>query len=127
MKTTLALFGEAEKGLYDTAHLCHNVEEMYHYLGNKTTKGLSLATQGINHGYDILYFRVKEEGYSLDDYFFGLQFLNTHINDLSLSALSLPGVGDLYVIEAARSLCQKYQCLLLVSDQDLYDLITYSR
>lgn len=126
MKTTLALFGEAEKGSYDTAYFCHFIEDVYRYLGNKKTKGLSLATQGLTHGYDILYFRVQEEGYSLDDYFFGLQFLNAHTESLQLAALALPGVGDLYVIEAVRSLCQKYHCLLLVSDQDLYDLVTYS-
>lgn len=126
MKSTFALFGEAEKGDYNKALLCHSQEDIDLYLGQKTP-GISLATQALSHGYDVLFFRVKEEGFSIDNYVFGLHFLNTNAQTFNLVAISLLGVGDFYVIEAARSLCQKYHCFLFISDKDLYDLATYSK
>ncbi|WP_348663411.1 hypothetical protein [Chlamydia vaughanii] len=130
MKLTIALFGEAEKGSYDTAYLCRSASDLYDHLGcgSATTKsGISLAIQALMYDYNVLYFRVKEEGYCVDSYFFGLHFLNTQTTLKNIIAMGLPGVGDQHIIEASKSLCQKYKSFLLFFEQDLYDLLTFNK
>lgn len=127
MRNIIALFGEAEKGRFDVAHFCHSLTDLYDQLGEGTTSlaGISLAAQALMYQYDVLFFRIKEEGFHIDSYFFGLHFLNTQTHLKQLAAIILPGVGDQYIIEASRLLCQKHHSLLLFLDQDLYDLLTY--
>ncbi|AHK63615.1 hypothetical protein BOKEGFJH_00736 [Chlamydia avium] len=130
MKFTIALFGEAEKGSYDVAYLCHSAADLYDHLGSSqkiTKSGISLAIQALMYNYDVLYFRVREEGYCVDSYFFGLHFLNTQTTLKNIIAMGLPGVGDQYLIEASKSLCQKYKSLLLFFEQDFYDLLTFNK
>ncbi|ANG66042.1 hypothetical protein [Chlamydia gallinacea] len=130
MKSTIALFGEAEKGSYDVAYLCRSTADLYDHLGSDptTTKsGISLAIQALMYNYNVLYFRVKEEGYCVDSYFFGLHFLNTQTTLKNIIAMGLPGVGDQHLIEASKSLCEKYKSLLLLFEQDLYDLLTFNK
>ncbi|SGA10320.1 hypothetical protein [Chlamydia abortus] len=130
MKLTIALFGEAEKGSYDTAYLCRSTTELYDHLGNgaATTKsGIALAIQALMYNYNVLYFRVREEGYCIDSYFFGLHFLNTQTTLKNITAMGLPGVGDQHIIEASKSLCRKYKSFLLFFEQDLYDLLTFNK
>ncbi|EPP34827.1 hypothetical protein CP10139811_0721 [Chlamydia ibidis] len=128
MKSTIALFGEAERGSYDTAYLCCSIGDLYDYLGSGSNSlGITLAIQALMYQYDVLYFRVEEEGYGIDSYFYGLHFLNTQTSLKNIIAIALPGVGDQSIIEASRSLCQKHGSLLLFQEQDLYDLLTFSR
>lgn len=130
MKPTVALFGEAEKGSYDTAYLCRDITNLYDYLGcepSKTKSGLFLAIQALMYDYNVLYFRVQEEGYCVDSYFFGLHFLNTQNTLKNVVAIGLPGVGDQYIIEASKNLCQKYKSHLLFFEKDLYDLLTFNK
>ncbi|ANH78580.1 hypothetical protein [Candidatus Chlamydia sanziniae] len=125
MKSTVALFGEAEKGNYDTAYFCRSLVDLYDYLGDvNNSAGLTLAVKTLMYDYNVMYFRVREEGYCVDSYFFGLHFLNTQTTLKNIIAIALPGVGDQHIIEASRSLCKKYKSLLLFLDCDLYDLLT---
>ncbi len=125
MKPTIVVFGESEKGLYDTAYVCNSVSDLYEHLGDGKS-GISLAIQALMYNYSVIFFKVEEEGYSIDSYFFGLHFLNSQAAINYIVALALPGVGDRYVIEASYSLCRKYHCILLFRNHDLYDLLTYT-
>lgn len=127
MKFTVAVFGEAEKGSFESAYLCSSLTDLYNNFGHgrDSPSGISLAVQAIMQGYDILFFRVKEEGFFIDSYFFGLHFLNTQTSLTNIIALALPGVGDFNIIEASLALCRKLKSLLLFSDQDLYDFLTF--
>lgn len=130
MKFTIALFGEAEKGSYEVAYLCRSTADLYDHLGASlaTAKsGIFLAIQALMYNYNVLYFRVREEGYCVDSYFFGLHFLNTQTTLKNIIAMGLPGVGDQHLIEASKSLCQKYKSFLLLFEQDLYDLLTFNK
>ncbi|WP_201456456.1 hypothetical protein [Chlamydia sp. 17-3921] len=127
MKSTIALFGEAEKGSYDIAYLCRNLTDLHDHLGETNCEGITLAIKTLMHDFNVMYFRVKEEGYCIDSYFFGFHFLNTQTTLKNIIAIALPGVGDQNIIEASLSLCQKYKSLLLISNQDFYDLLTFNQ
>ena len=126
MKPAVALFGEAEKGSYDTAYYCRCLVDLHHYLGDINGRGMTIAIKSLLHDVNVVYFRVKEEGYCIDSYLFGLHFLNTQTTLNNIIAIALPGVGDQHIIEASLSLCQKHKSLLLFSDQDFYDLLTFN-
>ncbi|BAA98987.1 hypothetical protein [Chlamydia pneumoniae] len=127
MKFTVALFGEAEKGSYDTAYFCRSLVDLHNYLGDVSSPGITLAIKTLLSDYNVVYFRVREEGYCVDSYFFGLHFLNTQATLKNIIAIGLPGVGNQHIIEASRSLCQKHNSLLLFFDHDLYDLLTFNQ
>ncbi|MEG0037171.1 MAG: hypothetical protein RSB82_00480 [Victivallaceae bacterium] len=124
MKPAIALFGEAEKGNYDAAYLCHDLIDLCSYLGQKESNGLFLAIRSLMYDYSVIYFRVKEEGFSTENYFFGLHFLKTQSSLRNIIALGLPGVGDREIIDASCSICHKYGSLLICSETDFYDLLT---
>ncbi|SPN73893.1 hypothetical protein C10C_0750 [Chlamydia serpentis] len=127
MKFTIALFGEAQKGNYDTVYFCRSLIDLYNYLGDANSPGITLAIRALLSNYNVMYFRVREEGYCVDSYFFGLHFLNAQTTQKNIIAIGLPGVGNQHIIEASRSLCQKHKSLLLFFDQDLYDLLTFNQ
>lgn len=124
MRPAIALFGEAEKGNYEAAYLCHDLIDLSNYLGQKESMGIYLAIRSLMYNYSIIYFRVKEEGYSTENYFFGLHFLRTQSSFQNIVALGLPGVGDQDILEASCSICHKYRSLLICSETDFYDLLT---
>ncbi|MDD6309452.1 MAG: hypothetical protein PUA53_00235 [Chlamydia suis] len=127
MKFTVAVFGEAEKGSFDAGYLCSSLTDLHTNLGHgrDSPSGISLAVRAIMQGYNILFFRVKEEGFFIDSYFFGLHFLSTQSPPTNIIALALPGVGDYNIIEASLALCRRLKSILLFSDQDLYDFLTF--
>src|SRR5438128_2435457 len=97
-----ALFGEAEKGNLETAYYCRTLEELFQHLGEppNETHGLFFAVQTLLYGRQVVYFRVREEGISVQDYFFGLHLLRDCTSTLlHLQALYLPGVGTRELID----------------------------
>ncbi|WP_213358227.1 hypothetical protein [Chlamydiifrater phoenicopteri] len=125
MRPTVALFGEAGKGCFDAAYLCHTPMDLCTHLGHSNSCGISLAIKTLMYNYSVVYFRVKEEGYSIEHYFYGIHFLNTQNSIKNIIAIALPGVGDDNIIEALCSTCKRYSSLLLFSEKDLYDLFTF--
>lgn len=125
----IALFGEAEKGELRTAYLCQSLEELSNFLGNppRESHGLYMAVQLLLHNYHIIYFRVREEGYSLADYKDGLRLLQDKPRNLGVSALCLPGVGQSEIIEESARICLALHSLLIMSEKDLYDYLTDSK
>ena len=125
--SVVALFGEAEKGSLDTVYFCRSLDDLYQYLGEppKDARGLHFAVQTLLYGTNILYFRVREEGISLDDYLFGFRLLrDIHTPVITLQALFLPGVGSSELIEEGISLCRRHSSLLIIREADFYDYMT---
>ena len=125
---TVVLFGESEKGEYHTAYFCHTLSQLMQNLGNPPdgSRGLYFAVQALMFKRSLLYFRVKEEGFSTDEYFQGLKLLKNQELIPNLIALCLPGVGDSEIINEGSSICESYNSVLVTTEADLYDYLTES-
>ena len=126
---TLALFGEAEKGTFRKPHLFRSLPQVMESLGNPPpeSRGLFFAVQAMMYNYDLIFFRVEEEGFSYQDYFSGLKTMEKEDLFNNLSAICLPGVGDSEIIDAVMPLCQHHQSIFITSEADLYDYLTTYR
>jgi hypothetical protein len=128
MVYTVALFGEAERGDYRTAYFFHELSQLEENLGNppEGSQGIHFAIQTLLYNQQLIYFRVEEEGFSLEDYTSGLRFLRNKNLIPNLDALFLPGVGNRKIIEAAESVRADHNSLLIITEADLYDYLTDS-
>lgn len=126
MKQPIALFGEAEKGNRETCFSVGSLTQLNAQLGHppQDSRGIFFAIQFLLYEYDIVYFRVKEEGFSTKDYFRGFKLLLNDKQACRLGAICLPGVGDTQIMQAVTSICQFHQCLLIITEEDLYDYLT---
>jgi hypothetical protein len=125
---TIALFGEAEKGDYSKAYYCQTLPQMLDCLGNPPpeSKGLYFAVQSILLDYSVLFFRVREEGFSQQDYFLGLAFLKKQKLFTRIMGICAPGVGNGEIINEILPICHNYRSILITSEADLYDYLTAS-
>lgn len=124
---TIALFGEAQKGEFQTAYYCKNLAQLCDLLGEPPSReslGLHFAIQALMYERGVIFFRVREEGFSTHDYLFGLNFLENKDLFPHISALCLPGVGSSEIIEATEPVCALYNSILMFTEQDLYDYLT---
>lgn len=124
---TVALFGEAQKGNFRTGYYCTTLTQLSEFLGeppSKECRGLALAVQTLLYERGVLYFRVREEGFSTPDYLSGIGLLLNGTNCPPFSAICMPGVGNSEVIEATNSLCHSRKIFLIFNEQDLYDYLT---
>lgn len=122
----IALFGEAEKGEFNTAYFCNELAQLVDFLGNPPAEshGLYFAVQALHYGRQIIFIRVKEEGFSRPDYEYGLQLLHSQRLISPISAIALPGVGDEYIFKAAEPICILHHSILLTTEADLFDFLT---
>lgn len=125
-KTTIFLFGAAERGELCTPLCLTSLEQVLDILGNppENTEGIRYAVQALLYQQNLIYFRVAEEGFSTEDYIQGLRILKQKNLQTPLTAIGMPGVGDEEIIQAAIPICHLYQSVLLVSEKDLYDYLT---
>ena len=123
---TIALFGEAERGEFQTAYFCQSLEELDEYFGNPppASKGLYYAVQALLFKRQLIFFRVQEEGYSTQDYLTGVQLLEQQEIIPHLDAICIPGVGDQQVIDALQPLFIHYHSILITNESDFYDYLT---
>lgn len=126
---TVALFGEAEKGEYRTAYLLRTLPQLVEYLGNPPpdSQGLYYAVQALLYKRQLIFFRVKEEGFSYTDYFSGLKVLQKQNIFSNITAICLPGVGDSEIIQAITPICSMYNSILITNEADLYDYLYQTR
>lgn len=127
MQYTVALFGETEKGNLNCAYHCRDLAELAHHLGeppHSECQGLQFAIQSLLYNCPVIFFRVMEEGFSQEDYLFGLQCLKEGKKFPKITALGLPGVGDRAIIEATTPLCASHKSILILTERDLYDYLT---
>lgn len=125
--SVIALFGEAQKGKLEQAYYCQSLRELFEYLGEppEDAQGLFFAIQTLLFGKPLLYFRVRQEGVSLQDYHYGLQLLNElKPSFIHLQALCLPRCSSSQVIDESITLCKKKGSLLIVQEADFYDYMT---
>lgn len=123
---TIALFGEAEKGAFRTAYYCHNLIQLADNFGEPPadSMGLEFAVQTLLFNRGLIFFRVHEEGFSIQDYLLGLRYLENKEQIPNITAICLPGVGSHQIIEATTNVCNSHSSFLIVSERDLYDYLT---
>ncbi len=126
MRHTLFLFGEAEKGDLCTPLLFRSLPELADRLGNppEESEGILYAVQALLYERELIFFRIREEGFSHTDYMRGLHYLESKEAFPALSGICMPGVGSRELIEAAKPLCDLHQSCLIISEKDLYDYLT---
>jgi hypothetical protein len=130
MDITIALFGEAGRGEFQTAYYCKTLEQLCSFLGEPPSKdslGLEFAIQALLYQRSVVYFRVHEEGFSTQDYLKGFTFLEKKELFPALSAICLPGVGNSQIIEATHPICNIHRSFLVLTEKDLYDYFTCSQ
>ena len=129
MRHTIFLFGEAEKGEFCLPMHCRSLPQLAETFGNPPQESLGLlyGVQALLFQRELIYFRVKEEGFSTQDYIKGLKLLKNQEAFRHITAICMPGVGDAALIEKTASLCQVYQSLLITTEKDLYDYLTHIR
>jgi hypothetical protein len=127
MELTIALFGEAQRGEFQTAHYCKNLEQLCSFLGeppSKECRGLDFAIQALLFQRSVVYFRVHEEGFSTQDYLKGFNFLEKKELFPPIAAICLPGVGNSSILEATHPICSIHRSFLILTEKDLYDYLT---
>ena len=126
MKQVIALFGEAEKGEYRRPFLCSTVSQLLDLFGNPpiNSRGIYFAIQALLYQRALLFFRVKEEGFSYEDYLLGLRLLQNQTYVSGIDALCMPGVGNSEIIAAITPVCELYHSLLITNESDFYDYLT---
>lgn len=128
MVLKIAIFGEAEKGNYGSLYRINSIDNLFETFGNppQDSFGLILAIQALMYQSQLLFFRVEQEGFSVNDYLNGLSLLKEKEKIQSLHALGIPGVGDGEIISSANKACKLYKSLLILRERDLYDYLTFS-
>ena len=124
---TIALFGESQKGEFETAYYCQSLAQLSDFLGEPPTHeslGLRFAVQALLYDRRVVFFRVREEGFSIEDYLFGLNFLENQDVFPNITGLCLPGVGNHEIIEATTPVCEIHNSILMITERDLYDYLT---
>jgi hypothetical protein len=123
---TIALFGETEKGEYQIPYLCRSLAELSDFFGNPppATRGLYYAIQAVLFHSDLLFIRVREEGFSTQDYYMGLHILTKQNLLPKVSAICAPGVGTGEILRAFDPVCQIYHSIFITNELDLYDYLT---
>lgn len=124
--STIALFGEAEKGEFEKGYLCRTLPQLVEVFGNPppNSYGLYCAVQALLYQRDLLFFRVREEGYSYQDYLTGLRLLEAQNVIAHVAALCLPGVGSSKIIQVMIPFCHVHHSILITTESDLYDYLT---
>ena len=120
---TMALFGEAEKGEFEKAYYCKNLDQLLECFGHppRESHGLDYAIQALLYQCHLLFFRVREEGFSEQDYFHGIKLLKNQAVIPEIMAICMPGVGNGEILNAAVPICHLYHSILVISEADLYD------
>lgn len=128
-RVNIALFGESEKANYCSVHYCDNLPELEDKLGHppEESSGIHFAIQALLYRHALFYFCVEEEGFSIQDYFQGIEWLKKKRVLSEIDALCIPGVGDHKIIDAMTQICLRHSSLLITREQDLQDYLTAGR
>ncbi len=126
----MALFGEAEKGEFHKAYYCKTLDQLLECFGHppQESRGLDYAIQALLYHCPLLFFRVREEGFSEQDYYDGIKLLKDQDSIPDIMAICMPGVGSGEIINAVIPICAFYHSILVISESDFYDyLSSYKR
>ncbi len=125
---TIVLFGEAERGEFKTAYFCETLTQLDEYLGNPPaeSRGLYYAVQALLFKRKLIYFRVAEEGFSIQDYLTGLKLLEQQKLIPHIAAICTPGAANQEIYNAVKPLCDLFHCIFITNEPDFYDYLTNS-
>src|SRR3989344_8808919 len=116
----IAIFSNSSNGEFNKPYVFDNLENIFLSLGiSKKNIGIDFAVNSIFKKNKIIFFRVKEEDVSTEDYFFGFDYLKNEI--LSLDAIFIPNVGSSHIIEASLKICNIFKSILIINQNDFYD------
>jgi len=123
------LFGAAKKGALCTPLRFDSLSHLAEDLGEppEDSIGIDYAIQTLLLNREVIFFRVREEGFAKEDYWRGVKLLYNHGEKLKLCAICIPGVGDKEIIESLAPLSQRLRSILILSEKDLYDYLTGSK
>jgi hypothetical protein len=126
MEHLVFLFGEAEKGQLCRPTPCRSLLELADMFGNppQESQGLFYAVQALLFNRRLIYFRIEEEGFSIDDYKRGMHILRMREIQGRPSAICMPGVGDACLIDEMSEICFLFHCILITTEKDFYDYLT---
>ena len=126
MQKKVVLFGESEKGKYQFPYLCNTLFQLADTFGHppEDSLGLFFAIQALMYERQVYFFRVKEEGFSIDDYLAGINFLKNKSKVKNLDAICLPNVGSTEIINATDDVSKIYNSIIVTTEKDLYDYLT---
>ncbi len=126
MEHLVFLFGEAEKGQLRRPIPCRCLSELAETFGNPPaeSQGLFYAIQALLFERRLIYFRVEEEGFSIEDYKRGLHMLRNREVQEYPSAICMPGMGDAYILEGGSERGFLFHRLLITTEKDFYDYLT---
>ncbi len=126
MSSAVFLFGEAEKGEFCTPLYCKNLLYLLERFGNPPgeSQGIHYAIQTLLYQRELVFFRVRDEGFSAEDYMCGIRLLKNQELEFAFGAIYMPGVGSEEIIDAALPICHNYKSLLVITEKDLYDYLT---
>lgn len=118
----VVIFGEAQVGPYMRFSSCKDLAELMECFGEPpdNTMGLHYAVKALLSEKPCIFFRVTEEGYSVEEYYCGLQNLDK-IPDHTFSAIFIPGMSNQEFVNAALRYCHLHQHLLFMNPADFYD------
>ncbi|MBF5059139.1 hypothetical protein [Candidatus Neptunochlamydia vexilliferae] len=125
-RQTIALFGEAEKGEIGTPLFMKSITHLSETLGHPPyeSRGIFFAVQFLLYEQEVIFIRVKEEGFSTKDYLKGMNHLLSKKEVVHLTAVCLPGVGDARIIDAVHPVTDAHGALVVTTEKDLYDYLT---
>jgi len=126
MRQIIALFGEAEKGEVSSPIFVKSLIHLNDLIGHPTDEslGISFAIQSLLYEQEVIFIRVEEEGFSVRDYIKGMRQLLNKKKVPRLTAISLPGVGDAHIIDAAIPVIKAHAAVIIMTERDLYDYLT---
>jgi hypothetical protein len=127
-KEVVLIFGESKKGEFLKLFYINTLPDLSTLLGEPTETGIGIhmAIQSLLFHKEVLFIKIAEEGYSTDHYSLGIKEINKN-PELIISAIALPGVGSSKILKEASLLAKKKNALLLLTEKDLYDLMTQSK
>lgn len=125
MDGPIAFFGETQKGRFHYPYFCYSLYQLADTLGNppQESLGLAFAIQAIMYEREVVFFRVQEEGYSINDYMKGLEVLKNKKKIKHLCAICLPKVGDRVILDTVSSICDLHHSLIIITQKDLFDYL----
>ncbi len=122
---TIALFGEAEKGEFQVPYFFQTLPQLVDSLGNppKDSRGLYCAIQTLLFQQNLIFLRVKEEGFSVEDYLKGVKILEASDWISKIAAIYMPGVGEPRILDEFMPLCRVHHPILIMDEADFYDYL----
>lgn len=104
--------------------LFSDLEELSLVLGEpiEGRSGVKDGIQALLYQYQLMFFRVQQEGLSVEDYYQGFAWIQK--SRMPITAMKLPGVGSRGLLASANTICLQKGSILVIDEIDFYDFAT---